>query len=187
MDRELRIAALRRRGREQGITDEEMDELVALSPPGFFRKLPWPHEMGIVDTDTHSAVLSRLYSQRGVAWKNGLAIEVMAITAYIIELKLREWLPFNSPEYKPLRKVTLGKIVQLAKKAGLDPELVGRLDRFVEMRNVATHRLISGEHRYEEVMEYLNDRATLTLEDDLSKWVFDHLPDVKAKPSLDLN
>lgn len=168
-----RIAELRDKAR---LSDTEFAELIKLSPAGFFRWVPQPAEIGVVDYPVHQRMVRSFYSQRERAWVANMPLEIIANTAYILELSLRRWLAIDGENaFDPAARMTFGQLVDFARKVGLDPGLAARLKEFNEMRNRALHRLLTGEHTLSEIIAYLNDPEVAKIESLLSEWTFDHL------------
>lgn len=73
-------------------------------------------------------------------------------------------------------RLTLGRLVNEAAEAGLDPGLSSRLSSFVNSRNTGIHRIIQGERKYFDLsMDYMKDPS---LYEDLEIWVSSELPEI---------
>jgi len=158
---------------KRGLTDAEMRELMGLVGGGGYAGNQ--RNFGFIDDKIARQNLWILQHSRREAAGRNLILEVLASTAILIEMELRTWLSVRTGRrFGQDDKSTLGRLVRDAKEAGLSPEMVSRLEGFVESRNIGIHRVIQGERQYFQLgQDFMADPS---LYEDLKTWVASDLP-----------
>jgi hypothetical protein len=145
----LRLAELRAK---QQLSDAEFDELISLSPPGMFIRMPDISVAGLHDLEQALKNLLEVNERIRKAVVAGFYLEAIALRAQFIELILRLFLGELQKETTPLKpedRLPLGNLITQAEQKGLDGATVERLRKFNRDRIVAIHRYMLGAAPYE--------------------------------------
>ena len=150
MNNKLRLEELRNK---EALTDDEMAELIRLSPPGTFKKGPNLTTMGIVDIGRAFDNLKEGPSRTKHALDQGCYIEVISLRLQHAELWLRMfWVVKNRRKhiFESNDKRTFGAIVNDCSSLGFRSDLILRLRDFNQHRINAIHKYLLGVTDYNE-------------------------------------
>ncbi|HUW77879.1 MAG TPA: hypothetical protein VMV52_03910 [Candidatus Nanopelagicaceae bacterium] len=160
-----------------GLTNDEMKELVLLSPPGYFRKAGNARTMGHDSEGIAYENIEILKISLVFANENRLWLQSIACTVYLIEMHLRTWLnEMHARTFDADERITFGQLITEAERAGIDASLLARLREFNSLRNDALHHLVRGKHRYFDLEVLVTGDPELAT--DVPNWVFAQLPEV---------
>ncbi len=136
------------------LSDEEMNELIRLSPPSTFKSLPNMQTLGITDIDRAFQNFEEGAKRSKHAFENGCYLEVISLRLQHTELWLRMfWVAKNGNGkiFDPSDKRTFGAIVNDCSNLGFRSDLVARLKDFNEHRINAIHKYLLGATDYGEL------------------------------------
>jgi hypothetical protein len=166
---EGRLANLRAKSE---LTDDEFRELIKLSPPGTFRRLPNLQTAGLHDLQQAMKNLSEVGERAKRAFDNGCYVEVLALRSQSAELYLRLYLAakLNLPPSFPANdRRPLGRLIKASEKVGLNADMIAKLRAFNESRITGVHRYLLGSMHYDELKalceasKELNKNLTTTI------------------------
>src|SRR3972149_1552452 len=151
MSNEDRLKELRAK---ETLTDEEMNELIRLSPPNPFKTGPNLKTMGVVDVDQAFENYKEGAERSKHAFENGCYLEVISLRLQHIEFWLRMfWVARNKKGkiFDPNDKRTFGVIISDCANLGFRPDLVVQMKEFNEHRKNAIHKYLLGATNYDEL------------------------------------
>jgi hypothetical protein len=151
-DRERRLEELK--AKTDGISDAEMAELIALSPPGTFTKLPNLATAGLKDMGRALANFVEVGDRVKRALDEGFYVEVLALRSQSLELYLRVYLAAHhqmAPSFPVDDRKTLGALIAEAAASGLEPDLCADLKAFNASRITGLHHFLLGAATYDDL------------------------------------
>jgi len=163
-ERQARLIALQGKSK-QGLSDAEFAELIRLSPPGTFTKLPNLRFAGLHDFDQALANLVEIGERGERAFAAGFYVEVLALRSQSLELFLRLYLaakPQAPTPVEPDDRRPLGALIDAVEKLGFDPTMVAAMKAFNRDRRAGIHRLLLGEASYDSLRGVCETSAGLT-------------------------
>lgn len=149
------------------LTDAEMQELISLSPPDRFKKLPNAFTLGIVNLEQAIANLNDGAARSKHAYQNGCFIEVISLQLQYLDYWLRVfWVARNQKGkiFEPDDKRSFGALLTDCERLGFDPGLVKRMREFNAARVDSIHKYLLGSIRYEQLKVVCDDYKGLTKE-----------------------
>lgn len=164
MNDEKRLEELKSK---ETLTDDEMNELIRLSPSGSFKSVPNLKAMGVVDVARAFENLKEGPGQSKHALENECYLEVISLRLQHIELWLRMfWVTRNKKGkiFDPNDKRTFGMIINDCANLGFRPDLVVRMKEFNAHRVNAIHKYLLGATDYSELREACEDHTGLDME-----------------------
>jgi len=141
---------------KETLTDSEMKELISLSTPNEFKKLPNMYLLGVIDVERATNNLKEGPERTKNALNNKCYLEVISLRLQHAEFWLRMfWIAKNKKGkiYDPEDKRTFGVIINECKQLGFRPDLIDRLLSFNEVRINAIHKYLLGATGYDELSE----------------------------------
>jgi len=162
VDNEARIAELQDKVE---LTRGELREFARLAAERV-HAFPSPWQLGVADQDVqaHRDNFKAIETKRAQARRDGYALEVIALDTHRLEFLLLSWLVQRTGQVVVLGKQQFGSLLDRVAAHGFRPELVERLRAFKTVRNKATHRLLAGEIRYEDLLEVVDQDPQLHAE-----------------------
>ncbi len=139
---------------KETLTDNEMAELIQLSPPGTFKTGPNLKTMGVVDIERAFDNLKEGPGRTRHALEQGCYLEVISLRLQHAELWLRMfWVVKNNQGkiFEPNDKRPFGAIINDCGNLGFRSDLVVRLREFNQHRINAIHKYLLGVTDYDEL------------------------------------
>ena len=139
------------------LTDEELKELIRLSPSGSWKKPPYKMQhLGIKDIKTGFNNLRQLSRRSKIANKNKCYLEILSLRLLFLDLFLRMYICGEiARKYKILGKmrpdIMFGQLIKIAEKIGMNEKHIKRLRKFNNDRTKGVHRLLLGEIKYRDL------------------------------------
>lgn len=129
MDNDKRLKQL---FKKKKLNNEEMKELVSLSPPGSFKKAPFlMTDIGINDLRKAFKNLKQLQKRSENAYANKCYLEVISLRLLVLDLLLREYIYGKSiKQFKINADITVAHFVEAAKAAGIPSEHLEDFKRY---------------------------------------------------------
>ena len=154
MNDKKRLEELRKK---DTLTDSEMQELIQLSPPGTFKKLPVNMQaLGIINLEQAWENFKEGPARSKHALENSCYLEVISLRLQHAEFWLRMfWVVKNKKGkiFDQKDKSTFGMIINDCEKLGFRPDLIKRLREFNEHRVEAIHKYLLGATSYSKLRE----------------------------------
>ena len=141
---------------EETLSDEEMQELIRLSPSGAFNTGPNLVTMGVVDVATAFDNFKEGPSRSKHALEQGCYLEVISLRLQHAEFWLRMfWVAKNKQGsiFAPADKRTFGVIINDCSNLGFRSDLIDRLREFNQHRINAIHKYLLGATDYDELKD----------------------------------
>jgi hypothetical protein len=151
MDHRARLEALRAK---ETLTDEEMKELIPLSPSGTFKTGPNLIAMGVVNVDMAFGNFKEGPDRTKHALEQGCYLEVISLRLQHAELWLRMfWVAKNQQGriFEPDDRRTFGAIINDCSNLGFRQDLITRLREFNQHRINTIHKYLLGATGYAEL------------------------------------
>jgi hypothetical protein len=152
-DNDTRLAELREK---DTLTNDEMEELVRLSPPGTFHTLPNLLTLGVVDLAQFTANMREGPDRSRVALAHGCYLEVLSLRLQHMDFWLRAFWVAKNPRRKVFEaddKRTFGTLITDCERLGVEPGLVARMRQFNADRVDGIHKYLLGVTSYEALKE----------------------------------
>ena len=149
---------------KETLTDDEMAELIRLSPTGTFKTGPNLITMGVVNIGTAFDNLKEGPSRTKHALEQGCYLEVISLRLQHAELWLRMFLVVKNKcgqIFEPNDKRTFGVIINDCSNLGFRPDLITRLREFNQHRINAIHKYLLGVTNYDELKDVCSKTAGL--------------------------
>jgi hypothetical protein len=164
MSNEDRLKELR--GKET-LTDDEMKELIRLSPPSTFKSLPDMQTLGVTDIECAFQNFKEGAERSKHAFESGCYLEVISLRLQHTEFWLRMfWVAKNrkGKVFDPNDKRTFGAIINDCSNLGFRTDLLARLKDFNEHRINAIHKYLLGATDYDELKKVCESNTGLDRE-----------------------
>ncbi|MDD5222693.1 MAG: hypothetical protein PHE84_01770 [bacterium] len=142
--------------KKEELTDKEMQELIALSPPGTFKKGPNLQNIGVVDIEKAFKNLKEGPDRSKNAMRNECYLEVISLRLQHTEFWLRIfWVVKNGKGkiFFPDDKRTFGKIIDDCEKLNFRKDLINKLRKFNSERINGIHKYLLGATDYSELFK----------------------------------
>jgi hypothetical protein len=146
MTNDARLKQLRSK---ETLTNDEMNELVRLSPEGML-SLPNMETLGVTDFGMAFQNLKEGAERTRNAFDNGCYLEVISLRLQHIEFWLRIfWVAKNGKRkiFEADDKRTFGTITNNCSDLGFNTDLISKLNSFNSYRINAIHKVYSGSNR----------------------------------------
>ncbi|GFO53084.1 hypothetical protein GMSM_00910 [Geomonas sp. Red276] len=137
------------------LTNDELSELIRLSPPGTFVTLPNFEDMGVVDLRRAFKNLQEGTERSRYAFEVGCYIEAIALTIQHAEFWLRMFvagLSHDKEIFRQNNKKSFGMVVMECKRLGMDRTLVTELLEFNRKRVSSVHQYLLGVTDYDDLL-----------------------------------
>nr|WP_295932051.1 hypothetical protein [uncultured Dyadobacter sp.] len=154
MDTETRLAELNAKPQ---LTDDEMKEVIRLSPPNTIKSLPNLLTLGVKDVNAFGDNTAEAKKIAKDAFEKGFYIETISLRLQSIEICLRMYVVGKSKKGKIIDsdsdKRTFGNYVNDCEQMGFDKSLVQELKDFNKNRVNAIHKFLLGEIKYADLKD----------------------------------
>ena len=138
--------------KKKTLTNDEMAELVNLSPKGSFKLLPNAFSIGTTNLDKSIKNIEESKRRSKEAFEKGFYLEVISLRLQQTDLWLRTyWVAKNKKReiFSSDDKRTFGILLNDCNRLGFNNKLYKKLKRFNDIRVEGIHKFLLGERDYD--------------------------------------